>query len=379
MHAGRRRLHRPLSVAAAAALAPVLLVALTAIVSPSPAWAHAGGHALAEDPPASDQDKETPAAPPEPPPPPFKLEKVSEHGWCLFGVGGNVGILANDAGVLVVDDQYENVAPGIVEQIRSISDKPIRWLVNTHYHGDHTGGNAVFKPLTEIVAHDTVRSRLLDYPRVVVDTFPARMQAIHVEVMTLADEKDPYRDALMHDLDLMKFLYDLSKAFDPLKAAPPGITYKDGLTLWLGDQPVEIAHYAPGHTDGDSVVYFPKEKVVHMGDLLFNGLVPFIDMPGGGSARGYLTNLNKVLDRLPADTKVIPGHGPVTDVAGLRHARDFMRDMQSEVTKAIQRGLTRQQAARSIKLATYTDIKPAFRTVANDVLAFYDEMRSKKK
>jgi glyoxylase-like metal-dependent hydrolase (beta-lactamase superfamily II) len=378
MHALRRRL-RSLSVAAVTALAPGLLAALVAIAPASPAWAHTGGHALAGDPPPTDKDKEAPAAPQEPPPPQFKLEKVSEHVWCLFGAGGNVGILANDAGVLVVDDQYENVAPGIVEQIRSLSDKPIRWLVNTHYHGDHTGGNAVFKPLTEIVAHDTVRPRLLDYPRVVVDTFPSRMQAIHAEVMTLADEKDPYREALMHDLDLMKFLWDLSRAFDPMKAAPPGITYKDSLTLWLGDQPVEIAHYAPGHTDGDSIVYFPKEKVVHMGDLLFNGMVPFIDTLGGGSARGYLTNMNKVLDRLPADTRVIAGHGPVTDVAGLRRARDFMRDMQSEVAKTIQRGLTREQAARTVKLTAYTDIKPAFRSVANDVLAFYDEMRSKKK
>jgi cyclase len=375
MHAHRRR-HRP--VAAIAALAALIVLA----AGTSPAWAHAGGHAsLAADPQATapDKDKEAPAATQEQPPPQFKLEKVSEHVWCLFGAGGNVGILANDAGVLVVDDQYENVAPGIVEQIRSLSDKPIRWLVNTHYHGDHTGGNPVFKPLTEIVAHDTVRPRLLDYPRVVVDTFPGRMQAIHAEVMTLPDEKDPYRDALMHDLDLMKFLFDLSKAFDPAKAAPPGVTYKDSLTLWLGDQPVEIAHYAPGHTDGDSVVYFPKEKVVHMGDLLFNGSVPFIDTLGGGSARGYVTNMNKVLDRLPADTKVIAGHGPVTDVAGLRHARDFMRDMQGEVQKAIQRGLSRAQAARTVKLTAYTDVKPAFRTVANDVLAFYDEMRSKKK
>jgi glyoxylase-like metal-dependent hydrolase (beta-lactamase superfamily II) len=371
MHAHRRRLH-PLSVAAAAAL---LLVSRAA-----PLQAHAGGHAdLATDAQSADKDKEAPPATQEPPPPQFKLEKVSEHVWCLFGQGGNVGILANDDGVVVIDDQYENIAPGIVEQIRTISDKPIRWLINTHYHGDHTGGNPVFKPLTEIVAHDTVRPRLLEYPKVVVDTFPDRMIAMHAEVRAIDNEKDPYREALLHDLDLMKFLLDLARAFDPAKAAPPGITYEDSLTLWLGDQPVEIRHYAPGHTDGDSVVSFPKEKVIHMGDLLFNGWVPFIDTLGGGSARGYLASLNKVLEHLPADTKVIAGHGPVTDVAGLRHARDFMSDMQREVQKAVQRGLTREQAARTVKLDAYTDIKPVFRTVANDVLAFYDEIRSKKK
>jgi cyclase len=375
MHASRRRLNL-LSVAAAAVL---LLPAGTA-----PLFAHAGGPFAAADPDAqgtaTDKDRETPPpAPQTPPPPQFKLEKVSEHVWCLFGQGGNVGILANDTGVIVVDDQYENVAPGIVDQIRTLSDKPIRYLVNTHYHGDHTGGNPVFKPLTEIVAHETVRPRLLEYPRVVLDTWPDRMIAMHGEVMGLSDENDPYREALLHDLDLMKFLLGTLKGFDPAKAAPPGITYKDGMTLWLGDQPVEMVHYAPGHTDGDTIVYFPKEKVVHMGDLLFNGWVPFIDTLGGGSARGYLKNLNKVLERLPADTKVIAGHGPVTDIAGLRHARDFMRDLQLEVEKAVRQGLSRRQAARTVKLTAYADVKPVFRTVANDVLAFYDEIRSKKK
>jgi cyclase len=367
MHAAGRRL-KPLSVAAASAL--------WLCTWAGPLFAHAGGHLSADvQSTATDKDKETPPAPP---PPQFRLEKVSEHVWCLFGQGGNVGILATDAGVIVVDDQYENVAPGIVEQIRSISDKPIRYLVNTHYHGDHTGGNPVFKPLTEIVAHDTVRPRLLEYPRVVLDTWPDKMIALHAEMMTLHDENDPYRDALMKDLDLMKYLLGNFQGFDPAKVAVPGVTFKDSLTLWLGDQPVEIKHFAPGHTDGDSIVFFPKEKVVHMGDLLFSGLVPFIDTLGGGSARGYLKNMDQVLDRLPADARVIAGHGPVTDVAGLRHARDFMRDLQLEVEKAVKRGMTRAQAARTVKLTAYTDIKPAFRTVANDVLAFYDEIHAKK-
>ena len=99
------------------------------------------------------------------PAPVFKLEKVSEHTYCLFGQGGNVGILVTSAGVLVVDDQYENIAQGIVDQIRAVTDKPIRYLVNTHYHSDHTGGNPIFIKFAEIIAHDTVRPRLLEYPR----------------------------------------------------------------------------------------------------------------------------------------------------------------------------------------------------------------------
>ena len=355
MHARRRPSAVPVRPAAIAAL----LLAVAA-----PAFAHSGPHHAA--------DEATP-------PPTFRLEKVSEHVWCLFGQGGNVGILANDAGVVVVDDQYESIAPGIVEQIRTLSDKPIRWLVNTHYHGDHTGGNTVFQPLTTIVAHETVRPRLLEYPRVVLDTFPGKMQALETEVAALPDEKDPYREALTRDMGLMKFFLSTLQGFDPAKVAAPGITYKESMTLWLGDQPGEIRHGGPGHTDGDSIVYFPKEKVVHMGDLLFNGWVPFIDTLGGGSARGYLKNMTEVLDRLPPDTKVIAGHGPVTDVAGLRHARDFMRDLEVEVQRAVKKGMPREQAARTVKLDAYADVKPVFRTLANDVLAFYDEIRSKKK
>ena len=332
------------------------------LLAAAPALAHDGSRLAADDQPA----------------PTFKLEKVSDHVTCLFGKGGNVGILATDDGVVVVDDQYGDVAPGILDQIKTLSDRPIRYLINTHYHGDHTGGNAVFQPLTTIVAHDSVRPRLLEYPAQVRETFPDTMQALHWEVRGLTAEKDAYRDALISDLTLMKYLYDLAENFDPAKVAAPSVTFDKSLTLFVGDQRVEIFHIGPGHTDGDAVVWFPKEKVVHMGDLLFNGSVPLIDAPSGGSARGYLKSMDAVLARIPPDTKVIAGHGPTTDVAGLRHARDFMKDLEREVTKAVQAGKSRANAARSVKLDTYSDIKPGFRTVANLTIAFYDEIRSKK-
>jgi glyoxylase-like metal-dependent hydrolase (beta-lactamase superfamily II) len=344
--------------------AAVLLSALALLAAGAPAVAHDGSRLAADTPPAQA--------------PTFKLEKVSDHISCLFGKGGNVGILATDDGVVVVDDQYPDVAQGIVDQIRTISDKPIRYLINTHYHGDHTGGNAVFQALTTIVAQDTVRPRMLEYPAQVRETFPDRMQALHWEIRGLTAEKDAYRDALSSDLDLMKYLYDLAENFDPAKVAAPSVTFDNSLTLWVGDENIEILHIGPGHTDGDAVVWFPKEKVIHMGDLLFNGSVPLIDTLGGGSARGYLKSMDAVLARIPPDTKVIAGHGPTTDVAGLRHARDFMQDLERAVTRAVQAGQSRADAARSVKLDTYSDIKPGFRSVANVTLAFYDEIRSKK-
>src|SRR2546422_5218165 len=152
---------------------------LCLILSSVPAFGHSG----------------TPADPAQPPPV-FRLEKLTDRAWCLFGQGGNVGFLVTETGVLVVDDQYENIAQGVVEQIKSVTDKPIRYLVNTHYHADHTGGNPVFIKFAEIIAHDNVRPRLLDYPATVLKVFPDKVKALEQEIATIADPNDPWRVSL---------------------------------------------------------------------------------------------------------------------------------------------------------------------------------------
>ena len=343
-------------------LLTLLVAAGTALAVSREAAAHSGRQAADEA----------------PKPPTFRLEKVSERVWCLFGKGGNVGFMVTDAGVAVVDDQYADVAPGIVEQIRGVTDKPIRYLVNTHYHADHAGGNKTFQPIATIVAHESVRPRLIDFPLAIQATFPEKVRALETEIAGIKDPTDRYRVALDRDLNIMKFFLDSVKDFDPATAAPPSLTFDSKLTLWLGDQPVEVHHLGPGHTDGDAVVWFRREKVLHTGDLLFNGVVPFIDAQGGGNAHGYLRSLDRLLSMLPPDTKVIPGHGPVTDIKGLQRARDFLKDLSVEVDKAARKGLTRQEAARTVTLTAYPDVKESFRTVANAVLTLYDETKGRR-
>jgi glyoxylase-like metal-dependent hydrolase (beta-lactamase superfamily II) len=228
------------------------------------------------------------------------------------------------------------------------------------------------------VAHEAVRPRLLDFPLVVQKTFPDKIHALETEIETLKDPADRYRVALTRDLDISKFFLDSVKDFNPATAAPPGVTFDSKVTLWLGDQPAEVFHLGPGHTDGDSVVWFRREKVLHTGDLMFNGMVPFIDAQGGGNAHGYLRSLDRLLAMMPPDTKVIPGHGPVTDIKGLQHARDFLKDLSAEVDKAVKKGLTRVEAARTVTLTTYPDVKESFRTIANDVLVLYDETKGRR-
>src|SRR3989442_14508617 len=188
-------------------------------------------------------------APPAPQPeeaqtPKFKLEKLTDRAYCLYGQGGNVGFLVTDAGVVVVDDEFEEVAQGIVDQVRSVTDKPIRYLVNTHYHADHTGGNPVFIKFAEIIAHDNVRPRLLDYPATVLKVFPDKVKALEQEIATIADPNDPWRVSLEKDLGLAKFFLDDAAKFKLEKAAPPGLTYEGHVRVWLGGQEVQIFHVA---------------------------------------------------------------------------------------------------------------------------------------
>ena len=316
------------------------------------------------------------AATPGEPPVAFKLEKLSERAYCLYGKGGNVGFLVTGAGVLVVDDQYGDVAPGIVEQIKKVTDRPIRYLVNTHYHSDHTGGNPVFAAFAEIIAHDTVRPRLLEYPRTVLQTFPDRIKATETEVAGLKDPADRYRAALLSDLDLMKFLLEDARAFKIETVAPPRLTFDSRLTVFLGDQRVEIVHVAPAHTDGDAMVFFPGEKVVHVGDIFFNGMYPFIDALAGGSENGYIKNIDYVLAHVPPDTRVIPGHGAATDLAALKRYRDFLADLRAEVEKAVKAGKSRIEAIRGIRMDGYPEIKPLFRTLGNEIAVTYDEVKA---
>lgn len=318
-------------------------------------------------------------APPAPTPagtkaPAFKIEKLTGRAYCLYGEGGNVGFLVTEEGVVVVDDQYAPIAPGIVEQIKSVTDRPILYQINTHYHSDHTGGNPVFEKFSTIIAHDTVRPRLLEYPETVRRTFPGRMQAIQSEIEGLKDPADPYRASLEKDLDLLKYFLGEAEALSPSAAGPPRVTYDGHMNLWLGGQQITIVHVAPGHTDGDSIVFFPNEKVVHMGDLFWNGMMPFIDALAGGSEKGYIENIDYVLEHLTPDARVIPGHGPATDVPTLRRFRSFLVDLRAAVEKAVRKGQSRVEAIRSVRLDQYPDIKPLARTLGNEVAVTYDEI-----
>ena len=292
----------------------------------------------------------------------FRLKPLSGNAYALYGRGGNVGFFVGPDAVLVIDSQFKDIAPGIVAQIKSVSDKPIKFLINTHHHGDHTGGNEVFRPFAMILAHDNVRVRMLASPVDIQRDYPA-----HLEEAKKAG-----------DANMVKFFSEQIEWAKKVKVediAAPILTYDSEFRIHMGDETIQVWHLPAAHTDGDSVVYFEKAKVLHMGDDFFNKVIPFIDVSAGGSAKGYLAALDKVMARVPADVTVIPGHGEVTDLAGLKSFRQYIADVVDAAQKAKSAGKSKEDFLKDVDLPAYKDYsgyKDRFKANAG---AAYDETR----
>ena len=258
-----------------------------------------------------------------------KVEKVAEDTYCIFGQGGNIGLVVTDHHTVLIDDQFERIVPGLLEAIRSVTDKPIKYLVNTHFHGDHTGGNVVLeKQVTAIVAHANVRARMV--------TEQAKLE--------------PAKRGGLPELAFGEA--------DPMVRAR--------LDIHLGGTDLHLVHFGPGHTDGDVLVGIPSRKVIHMGDTFFNGMLPYIDIEGGGSFDGLVAQIETVASFIPEDSKVIPGHGPVCGKKELVRYRDFLRAVQAH-TKA-NPGKSPKELADSFDAAPWSAWKPEPRFVTWETL-----------
>jgi cyclase len=206
----------------------------------------------------------------------IKTEKVGGNIYVLIGQGGNIGVSSGKEGILMIDDQFERSAAQIKAALKELgSDKP-RFLFNTHWHGDHTGGNTIFGADSIIIAHTNVRKRLMT----------------------------PNSGG---------------REFKPLPPVGlPSITYDQGLSVHFNGEEVRAVHYANGHTDGDTVLFFTGSNVVHLGDHFFAGKFPFVDTSSGGSIEGLVRNIGELLKQIPSDAKLIPGHGPVSTLNDLK-------------------------------------------------------------
>jgi glyoxylase-like metal-dependent hydrolase (beta-lactamase superfamily II) len=270
----------------------------------------------------------------------FKVQPVAGGVHVLFGRGGNVGFLVGEEAVVVVDAQFKDLGPGIIRQIQKVTDKPIRYLVNTHHHGDHVGGNDSFRPISLIIAHDNVRKRMLAEPQDVIREAPARIE----------EARKAGNEATVQRLTQM---LEAARSVKVEEIPAPVLTFDSEFRVHLAGETVQVWHTPPAHTDGDVVVYFEKANVVHMGDLLFNKVIPYIDARAGGSAKGYLAALDKVLARVPADVKVIAGHGALTDASGIKAFRQYIDDILEAARAAKAAGKSKEAFLSEVDLPAY--------------------------
>jgi cyclase len=223
--------------------------------------------------------------------------------------GGNIGVSVGPDGIVLIDDKFAPLAPKIEAALRTISDKPVRFILNTHFHGDHTDGNAVFGAKATVIAHANTRKRM----------------------MAGRGKEAPPAPAV----------------------ALPVITFEDKLAVHLNGEDIRAIHVASGHTDTDVVIFFTQSNVVHLGDDFFNGMFPFIDTEGGGSAKGLIATLDKLIGELPRDAKLIPGHGPVGTISNLRDFVTMLRETTAIVEAGIKAHKTADQLKKDKVLARY--------------------------
>lgn len=231
--------------------------------------------------------------------------KAGEGVYMLQGLGGNIGVSSGPDGVILVDDQYAPLTEKIRAALAGLNPGPIRFILNTHWHFDHTGGNENFgKGGVVIVAHENVRRRMS--AEQFMTSFPTVVPA------------------------------------SP-SGALPVVTFTDAVTFYFNGDSISALHVPPAHTDGDVIVWFRHANVIHMGDTFFNGRYPLVDLASGGSSDGFITAADRVLALSDANTKIIPGHGPLGDRVALQAFRTMMMTVRDRIKQAIAAGRTLDQ------------------------------------
>ncbi len=268
-----------------------------------------------------------------------KVEKVAGSVYMLTGAGGNIGVSVGDDGIVIVDDQYAPMADKIQAALKGIADKPVRFVINTHWHMDHVGGNAYFQRQGPVIAQENVRERMSKGGHLLnLDIKPATKEEL------------------------------------------PIITFNDRATVHLNGEDIRAIHFPHGHTDGDAVIFFPLSNVVHMGDDFVTYGFPFIDLASGGGVRGMIAAVEKVMATVPANAKVIPGHGPLSNVSDMKPFVDMLKDCMGRVQKGIDAGKSVDQLKQEKVLAGYESWGGEGKFIKTDMFieTLYNDLKGNK-
>ena len=234
----------------------------------------------------------------------IEVSKLSETVYMFQGSGGNIGVSVGEDGVYLIDSQFAALTPKIITEVKKLSDQPIKFLVNTHHHGDHTGGNENLSAMgTYIIAHDNVRTNLAGKP-----------------------------DGTL-----------------------PLITFNDKLSIHLNGEKTLLYHVENAHTNGDTVIFFTESNILHTGDTYFKGRYPFIDLNDGGSVNGYISAVEKALMLIDDDTKIIPGHGDLSNKKEYQSFLAMMKELRTAILKEIEQGKSESEVASNSALTKIFD------------------------
>ena len=234
----------------------------------------------------------------------IKVSKVAGNVYMLQGSGGNIGVSVGPDGILIVDDQFAPLADKIKAALKTLGDGKLKFVLNTHYHGDHTDGNVVFGPEALIIAQENVRKRL--------------------------------------STEQVSKFFKRTTPPSP-KEALPVVTFDHAVSVFFNGEEIKVVHFPHSHTDGDSIIFFTNSNVIHMGDNFFNPRFPVVDLEAGGNVVGMAKTVGEVISKLPAGVKIIPGHGPLSDAEGLKAFHRMLVETTDIVRKKKKAGKTLEQ------------------------------------
>jgi len=315
-----------------------------------------------------------------------KISIIAPSGPDMSQVGGNIGVFVTDEGVLVIDDNYYRqrrngqtvaMAESVVSEIKRLTNQPIKYLINTHHHSDHAGGNPVFAKFATIFAQKNVRSRLVGGLRDAAKTAPAAVSKAEQGLAAAkASNNAAQITAAQEQLASAQNDLQMAQSFDPEKIGPT-VTYDGELMFHMGGEEIHIYHPARAHTDGDSLIYFKNANIAHWGDAFANNWVPVIDTAGGGSSLEWLQFIDRGIQLVGENATMVPGHGAIAKAADVRRLRTYFTNLQAAVGKAIAAGKTRDQAIDEVRVPAYENFPGGAVRIRQNVASVYDELKSR--
>ena len=238
-------------------------------------------------------------------------KKVNENLFLLYGLGGNIAVSTGDDGVLIVDSQIPIIFPKVMKAIKKLSDDKIIYTINTHWHWDHSDGNLVLdSDETKIISHSNARENM--------------QKGGLINMGTTILNQEPYP-----------------------KSALPVITHENGMSLYFNDEKIDLLHFGPAHTTGDTVIYFTNQNAIHLGDVFFSNSYPFIDVDNGGSLSGMINYLEKIVLVIDKDTIVMPGHGEISSISDIKETIEMLKTVKNRILKSIKNNQSLEQIISS--------------------------------